>query len=1253
MNNKKVLSKAVSELNKAKAPAKPKDIITDPMGQWKYPGQNTRIPGGNVTMQGVDYPVWAQPSVGPGVMMQPGENYNFPGAEYVDEYPQMKKGGPIKLPKVSKKGKLGKGYSRSLEATNRLFTENILFSKPKSRKNKVYDPNASFYQEGGSMSFDYDNTFSTDEGLEMAKDKAGSDMYIISARPEVTQEMIDRAEEAGIPQNRIFATGSDKAKIAKIKELGVGTHLDDKQSVVNKLGSKGSLFQDGGYIDAELTEEEIQAYRDGGYVVEETFDYKKGGALLTKKVTCKKCGWKWDAADGGDDITTCHKCGGQGLVHAEKGGVKDLDPATMAKYLVELKQQENNSKKGYRNGKWYPHSSAEGGADTIAYGHKLTPADNKYYQGITTQQAEALQQSDVLNKQAQAKKQVDTKYGAGTFDRLPQDAQMLLVDYQYNVGLKKFPSFVDATVRGDKAKMLKEYERGSSAGKLTKRNNWTKSIIENLDYTAEAEPMVPVVPLANVADATVVVPQVQPIPPVTINPLTGLQYQEGGDVISANGWDYQKDGNQYLTRKTGSEQWIPAQGTALTAIKQQVYNEPVEETAQPPVQPPAPINVTTDPIPVNSEVIELQKKLKAAGYNLGNYGPNKDGIDGQMGNRTKLAQDAFNAGIPPSKVKTPDPTKKVTGQVKNYTVNTNLRDGYLPYLNTGEEVCEKGKGCSANVSIKMGNLLGNITDQPLWANDAWFNKSDVLNKGGDLVYENQEKDFAKMQKVPKDVWSKLQVGDYVQLNRADTGSSARFAEQSKPGLENEGIEHLGFIVGKDKDGTPLIWHGSTTGKAYVQRIDRPISLPDENKLSNSNTFTYQVSSIVRSPSLKDKDFSGLQETGYYSPLDSKKKLVPKKGATELQSEAAKTLNSSVGQFKNAGYTQDDVNYIGQILIGGIMSNETQGGESIKRVPKEIAATIWKNYLGQGNFEGDEASIGYYQMKPNLNFTNKDGSLNPLGKKLEKLGMSVDDIASNDVNSQTKAGTLILLDAYSELKKDKDFNPKTGLYKNKIPASYIIAKSWQAGTGWYKREKYQKYLDNFDIDYSNNALKQAVNTLDYAGSNNQLQKDYYKVNQGITAREKAMLDAQKAKSLKELAAKNKMLAEYEKQNPNLSYSRNVPTESTAVYNPYKDSNKVVPFNVNDYTKKPKMQSTVYKYPGRPGVTYKKDSNGKWYVNSGKATGNKYIAVKDPSGSRTKALVKGAVKAKEGGIVTNLTQAEIDRYIKEGYVVEQMD
>jgi len=73
-------------------------MIEDPRGQWAHPGKNTRIPGNQITMEGVDYPVWAVPDVGEPVLMQPGQSYTFPGASYVDEYPMLKQGG--ELPKA-------------------------------------------------------------------------------------------------------------------------------------------------------------------------------------------------------------------------------------------------------------------------------------------------------------------------------------------------------------------------------------------------------------------------------------------------------------------------------------------------------------------------------------------------------------------------------------------------------------------------------------------------------------------------------------------------------------------------------------------------------------------------------------------------------------------------------------------------------------------------------------------------------------------------------------------------------------------------------------------------------------------------------------------------------------------------------------------------------------------------------------------------------------------------------------------------
>ena len=94
------------------------------------------------------------------------------------------------------------------------------------------------------ISFDYDDTLSTDKGLELALEwkNKGANVYIISARQQ-KDGMLARANKAGILFSRVYATGSNKAKIEKIKELGINKHYDNNSDVIAELGEHGILFE--------------------------------------------------------------------------------------------------------------------------------------------------------------------------------------------------------------------------------------------------------------------------------------------------------------------------------------------------------------------------------------------------------------------------------------------------------------------------------------------------------------------------------------------------------------------------------------------------------------------------------------------------------------------------------------------------------------------------------------------------------------------------------------------------------------------------------------------------------------------------------------------------------------------------------------------------------------------------------------------------------------------------------------------------
>jgi len=86
------------------------------------------------------------------------------------------------------------------------------------------------------VSYDYDEVISLKEYQDKAiKDIAdGKLVYIISARHDKST-MKEVADKVGIPQSRVYATGSNKAKVEKIKELNIGRHYDNNEDVINDL----------------------------------------------------------------------------------------------------------------------------------------------------------------------------------------------------------------------------------------------------------------------------------------------------------------------------------------------------------------------------------------------------------------------------------------------------------------------------------------------------------------------------------------------------------------------------------------------------------------------------------------------------------------------------------------------------------------------------------------------------------------------------------------------------------------------------------------------------------------------------------------------------------------------------------------------------------------------------------------------------------------------------------------------------------
>lgn len=93
------------------------------------------------------------------------------------------------------------------------------------------------------ISFDFDGVLSTKKGFDLAQSliEQGADVYIISARGS-KDGLMPRANRLNIAESKVYATGSNKAKVEKVKELNIDTHYDNNPDVIGELGDKGKLF---------------------------------------------------------------------------------------------------------------------------------------------------------------------------------------------------------------------------------------------------------------------------------------------------------------------------------------------------------------------------------------------------------------------------------------------------------------------------------------------------------------------------------------------------------------------------------------------------------------------------------------------------------------------------------------------------------------------------------------------------------------------------------------------------------------------------------------------------------------------------------------------------------------------------------------------------------------------------------------------------------------------------------------------------
>ena len=615
------------------------------------------------------------------------------------------------------------------------------------------------------------------------------------------------------------------------------------------------------------------------------------------------------------------------------------------------------------------------------------------------------------------------------------------------------------------------------------------------------------------------------------------EMEDGGGIVQPTGdpWEYVQRENQYYTRKKGAEDWIHATGGAEEAIRTNVFNvfnvqdvqdvqQPVQSEVSTPISKPT---KPTQPVSAKASVgftyltddknrqgqASIQKFLTKQGH----LDPSGAEIDGFMGTTTR-------------------------GAIESYAQNLPDLDARLPIVKRSDQQemlniigCDKSGGCAAKSGQAVSSLLkakpyirkvgtpdtkyvkykNKTKDFAIPIEDAWFNKDFIVKQGGEVLYEVNVKDLKNLNgAIPQELYSILQVGDYVSLYNGST-EHTNDRNQFDESIKNEGNSHVGIIVGRNEEGIPLLYHNSGSKKGIIEPLNQnSFKLPDVRN-------PYKISSIYRGSNVGEQELSNLQDNPLYYTKEeyknlSKSRIMKEHDVPEYVVESAlvypkdnnnlsKPQENMVGVLNDNninlmyefGLSPEEFKTVSSILIG-ISQSESKGGRSPKYYYKQAASLVTEGKRTTGTLldlipklqKEDEASMGFLQVKPTTNFYDKDKRLNDYGRILKSaFNMNIPDkieetsLGSLKLKDNVIQAFAIAVKNLDTLKKEPEYNPEDNTYKG-IPIEYILP-AMHRSPNFYKSVTQQEFLKKADKDYSNNVLDYIKENLKATHSLNQI------------------------------------------------------------------------------------------------------------------------------------------------------------------------